>query len=243
MSPRSTSSRSANGSGSSSAWLQTSWRSPLPSRSVRNFSFPMSRFRTTRPATVTVSSALWSGGRSPYRSRRSAVAAGSSTPSASSSVSANARSPSRSSDARRALRTSSSREGPLVSAGSVIHVLLVDQSQTFEGQERLVVIDRAAVRDDHRRQPAGRDRGGATELAPDPVDDPVDLARRAEHEPGLDRLDRVLADHGCRGPHLDAGEPRRAPDQRLCGDLQTGRDDPAEELAVFRNDVEVRPRA
>ena len=73
----------------------------------------------------------------------------------------------------------------------------------------------------------------------DPFDDPVDLAGRAEDEARLDRLDGVLADHRRRRFELDAGEPRGALHQRCRGDLETGGDHSAEELAVLGDDVEV----
>src|SRR5918999_3276842 len=240
MSPRSTSSRRAKPRSSRSAWLQTSWMSPLPSRSVRNFSFPMSRFRTTRPATATVSPSLRSGGRLAKRSRSAEVATGWSTPSASRRLIANALSPSRSKDPRRARRTSSSRDRPPTSPCSVIHVLPVNQPEALQCQEGLMMVDRPAVRDHHRGKPSRGDRRRAAQLVPDPIDDAVDLAGRPEHKSRLDRLHRVLPDHRRRSLQLDAGEAGGTLHQRGRRDLQAGGDHPTEELAVFGDDVEVR---
>ena len=39
------------------------------------------------------------------------------------------------------------------------HVLLEDEPESLEREPRLVAVDRRAMRDDHRREPTGRDRG------------------------------------------------------------------------------------
>ena len=152
-SPRSTSSRSANASSSSSPRSQTSWMSPVPSRSVRNWSFPC-RVQDDATRDDDRSSSRRSGESSPNRSRRVAAWTGSSTPSAVQADRERAL-PEPLQRRRRARRTSSSRERPLVLSHRRSSRA---PAEPLEGEERLVMVDRRAMRDHDGREPAGRDR-------------------------------------------------------------------------------------
>ena len=93
--------------------------------------------------------------------------------------------------------------------------------------------------DDERREPAGGDhrhrrRVLGRQLGRHPPRDPLDLPGEPVHDPGLQRLDRVLADHPRRPGQLDLQQLRGAPGQRVDGDLDPGRERPADELAAAR---------
>ena len=75
------------------------------------------------------------------------------------------------------------------------------------------------------------------------VDDPVDLAREAIDEAGLQAADGRLADHARRLGEVDLDEPRGAREERVHRDLDAGRQHAADVLAGGRDDVEVRRRA
>src|ERR1700687_3172603 len=94
-----------------------------------------------------------------------------------------------------------------VLVSGTVGVLQVDQTQPFEGQERVGGLDYVrqarhepclAARRDHLGRPA--------QLGHHALDHPFDLGYEAPNEPGLDRGDRVAADHGIRGDGLDPPE-------------------------------------
>src|SRR6185312_14319083 len=160
-------------------------------------SLPMSRFNTTRPATVTTSSVWVSAARSGCSARTAPDHVGSATSSTSASVIANARrGPNRSRLSRRAASTSASRPVGRPVGSSGIDVLLVDEPEAFEGEPGLEAVDGTAVRDHDGSQAAGRDHRGAgrAEIHADALHDPVDLARGAVDQAGLYRLDGRAAD-------------------------------------------------
>src|SRR4051794_20754905 len=225
MSPRSMSSTSANTSSPSESCEQKSWMSPVPSRSVKNTSFPKRRARTTLPATATSSEVSVSGARSAYRWCSSAAVALGSKESANGSTPRSRRSSSR---ARRA--SSSSRSRPAGSSGIGGGVPLVDDAESFQREPRLVAVDRVGVRDHDRREPARRHHRRGAELLLHAVDHAFELRGGPEHDAGLDRLDRVLADRGPRREQLHLREARGGREEARSGDLEAGRDRSAKEL-------------
>ncbi len=81
------------------------------------------------------------------------------------------------------------------------------------------------------------------ELGDDPADQTVDLACEAEEDAGLQALHGVLADHRPRPDQLDLAQLRGARGQRVQRDLDAGGERAAQELALGRDDVDVRGRA
>src|SRR5688500_18896991 len=94
-------------------------------------------------------------------------------------------------------------------------VLLVDDPQPLEREERLDALDRGALVRDQAREPARRDHARGAELLADPVDHRVDEARGAVEQSRLHGAGGGLADHRLRPRDLDAVQPRRALEQRL----------------------------
>ncbi len=74
------------------------------------------------------------------------------------------------------------------------------------------------------------------------ANDPVDLARKAVDETGLQPGDGRLPDDGRRGCVVDLHEARRAGEQSIHRDLDSRREDTADVFARGRDDVEVRRR-
>ncbi len=100
-------------------------------------------------------------------------------------------------------------------------------------------VDGRALADQQRRQPTGGQHGGGlAQLGHHPPDDPVDLASGAEEDAGLQRLDRVLADHRPRPGELDLEQLSAAGAQGINGDLHSGGDGTAEELPLRADRVE-----
>src|SRR6266536_1466739 len=227
MSPRSRSSSSAHEPSSIESCEQNSWRSPDRSRITTKATPPRRRSITIRPATVRTWSVSWPRSRESNSRRTSAASASLAKFSAKGGT---PRAFSRSSVSRRAATTLDRRprsssgswpEGPVSwvvpdssgcsSGGSGIRagVPVEDQTEPLEREPRLVVVDPLAVRGDDLRQAAGDDdRGVAAQLLLHPLHDAVDLGGGAEHEPGLQRVDRVLSDDGLRRDDLDPGQAR-----------------------------------
>src|ERR1700723_3738526 len=112
-------------------------------------------------------------------------------------------------------------------------VALVDQPQPGEREQLVDGFDRGGERHDRAGEPAGGDRLGlGPELGAQAVDDRVDLAGGAVDDAGADGVDRGLADQRARRGDVDLGQGGGALGERLERDLDAGRDDPAEVLAV-----------
>ena len=118
------------------------------------------------------------------------------------------------------------------------------EPQALERQPRVDELDRPRVRRDQVREAAGRDRACfRSELAADARDDLVHLPDEAVDEPRLQRRGGRLADHRRRCGELHAEQARGALEERVHRDLDPGREDAAEPLAVRGDDVEVRRRS
>src|ERR1700722_2318087 len=112
-------------------------------------------------------------------------------------------------------------------------VALVDQSQPGQSQEIVDGFDRRGKRHDRTGEPAGGDRLRlGPELGAQAVDDRVDLAGGAVDDAGADGVDCGLADQRAGRGDVDLGQGGGALGERLERDLDAGRDDPAEVLAV-----------
>src|SRR6266536_5421824 len=262
MSPRSRSSSSAHEPSSIESCEQNSWRSPDRSRITTKATPPRRRSITIRPATVRTWSVSWPRSRESNSRRTSAASASLAKFSAKGGT---PRAFSRSSVSRRAATTLDRRprsssgswpEGPVSwvvpdssgcsSGGSGIRagVPVEDQTEPLEREPRLVVVDPLAVRGDDLRQAAGDDdRGVAAQLLLHPLHDAVDLGGGAEHEPGLQRVDRVLSDDGLRRDDLDPGQARGLRDEPLRRHGDARRNRPAEVLALLAHRVVGRRRA
>ena len=82
-------------------------------------------------------------------------------------------------------------------------------------------------------EPTRRDRlGFDAELLADPPHDPVHLAREPVDEPGLERGDRRLPDHGRWRREVDLHEPRRPGEEGVHRDLDPGGEHAADELPL-----------
>src|SRR5688500_17740567 len=108
-------------------------------------------------------------------------------------------------------RESTARKGPgralgkpACSAGE-----LPDEAETFEREGGIDAADRDGVRGAQVGEPTRRYRLRVdAERRPGPPHDPVDLACEAVDEPGLERGDRRVPDHGRRRREVDFHEPR-----------------------------------
>src|SRR5947209_11336171 len=128
------------------------------------------------------------------------------------------------------------RANRLVLASRLRHlatVALPDQSQPGQCQEVVDLVDLLAKRGDRAGEAAGRDRGRlVAEMLTQAADDAVDLTGEAVDDPRLDRRRRGAADQLLRRLYVDLREARCAPGERLHRDLDAGRENGAEELAI-----------
>src|SRR4051812_47495363 len=122
-------------------------------------------------------------------------------------------------------------------------VAFEDQTEPDQREVRFVLGDGLALGEDEWGESAGRDDDRVSaELVGDPADDAVDLAGEAEDDPGLQRLDRRLADDRAWPDQLDLEQASRSVGQGVDGDLDPRRERTAEELALVTDDVEVGRR-
>src|SRR3954470_23401496 len=118
-------------------------------------------------------------------------------------------------------------------------VAFEDQTEADQRQVGFVLRDGLALGEDERGESAGRDDDRVSaELVGDPADDAVDLAGEAEDDPGLECLDRRLADHRTRPDQLDLEQPGRTGGEGIDGDLYPRGERAAEELGRVTDDVE-----
>src|SRR5262245_20806115 len=117
-------------------------------------------------------------------------------------------------------------------------VAFVDDAEADEGEPGLVYVDPVRLIDHDRGEPTGGHHrhlvGVVGELDGDPFDETVDLTGEAVQDPGLQRLDGVLADHSARAYQLDLPQLRAARAEGIDGDLNARRDGTAEQLTPCR---------
>src|SRR5215213_5465514 len=100
-----------------------------------------------------------------------------------------------------------------------------DEAQALERQIGVDALDRLRMWDDELRESAGRNRRRlGAELAADPLDDPVDLAREPVDEPRLKAVHCGLADHRGRLGEVDPHQARGACEERVHRDLDPRRE-------------------
>src|SRR3954466_2215150 len=119
-------------------------------------------------------------------------------------------------------------------------ISLPDEPQTGEGEEIVGLVDLVAERHDRARQPPGRDpRDLVAHLLAQPAHERIDLSGEAVDDARADRRHGRAPDQLARRLDLDRRKPRGPLGERLDRDLDAGREDRAEQLAVGGDDVVV----